>query len=692
MSMPDLLKKKITRYTTCPYNCWPINCGLAVTTENGGVAEIAGNIHHDFSQGRLCVKGQSAGEIVTSDKRIRTPLLRDGERGSGRFRPISWDDALDRIASRLRANIDAGRREANAVYHSHGNLVQRINWKVLTPRFANMVGMTLWDGDFPCWYDVGVAQKLTGYWGVHDPKEIGSSTNALINWAQDPCASQTNMVSYLIQARDRGGTIVTIDPRVTQTAALSHIHLRPRLGTDVWLANAVAHILIREGVYNEDFAQNYGHGFEQYKAHIDTYPPEKAAQICELATCEIDKLAEIFAQVKPLSINLTRGALGKHRGGVQMVRAILCLIPLSGNLGIKGGGAVWGEAIDWNLDLRLEETRPQAAYPVNNFTAIDDALEQEVIDTLLVVGGNPLSQWPNLPRLRAQLKKVNLIVVNDLFINHTAREVGDIFLPGTNWLEELGLRTSNSRIYLMDKILDPPDKCREASAWMDDLAKRLDIDNYYPWSSKEECLDDCLQSKACSRATVAALREHPGGIAANVPEIPYSDFVFDSPSGKFEFYSTTAKSLNIPSLPTHEDPLESPAATPELAKKYPLQLISARRNTHFHSFHDSHRAIKTLNALEPEPVLFVHPRDAAKRGIADNGWAVMFNKRGTSRVKVEITTEVLPGHVSLNDSWSELNEVTPSYAACSPEVTVKLGMGGQPAYQNALVEITKEKP
>ena len=128
-------------YTTCPYNCWPINCGQQVVTYDDGHIEISGNVHHDFSKGRLCVKGQCSLEIAQNKDRLMTPLRR--ERGSGQFREISWDEALDVIAEKMSANIKKGRREATALYHSHGNIVQRINWKVLTPRFANLLGITL---------------------------------------------------------------------------------------------------------------------------------------------------------------------------------------------------------------------------------------------------------------------------------------------------------------------------------------------------------------------------------------------------------------------------------------------------------------------------------------------------------------------------------------------------------------------
>ncbi len=680
----------VTRYSVCPYNCWPVNCGIAVTTMHGDIVEIRGNPHHDLSRGMLCVKGQSCGEIHQNDHRVLYPLKRDGPRGGNRWKRIGWEEALDTIADGLRRNLDAGHPEANAVYHSHGNIVQRVNWKVLTPRFANMVGATLWDGDFPCWYDVGLAQELTGYLGLHDPVEMGGHARTVVNWAQDACASEANIVPYLIQVRERGGTVVTIDPRTTQTAALSDFHIRPRLGSDVWLANAVAHILIREGAYDASTVEKHCHGFDRYRDHIQQFTPEKAAKVCEIPRAEIDRLAGLYAENKPLCTNLSRGALGKHWNGVQMVRAVLCLIPLSGNLAVRGGGAIWGESIEWNLDLCAKDRRPAGIpYPVNNFNAIDDALERGVIDTFLVVGGNPMSQWPHLNRLRAQLMKVRLIVVFDLFINHTAREVGDIILPATSWLEELGLRTSNTRIYLMDRIAEPRGECREAGAWMRDLAARLGKEDYFPWPTKAACLDDCLKSIHCRDASVEELKRRPDGIPAILPEIPYSDFTFSSPTKKFELYSNLCEKFGLPPLPSHEEPVEGILSTPERAKRYPRLLVSARRNSHCHSFHDSHREIGTLHSIEKEPVLWVHPTDAFARGLVDGDHAAMFNDRGRGLVKVEITTEVPQGLVSLNDCWPELNVVTDKTCPVDPKITAALNVGGQPSYQNVLVEITK---
>lgn len=684
------IKDQNTLYTHCPYNCWPINCGIKVKKYGNEIVEFSGNEFHDASRGMLCVKGQSCKEIQFNKNRITNPIKRVGERGSNQWENISWDEAINLISNQLLKNISNKHPEANALYHSHGNIVQRANWKILTPRFANLANMTLWDGNFPCWYDVGVAQDLTGYWGFHDTSEMGENSNALINWAQDPCASMCNMTPYIIQLKERGGTVVTIDPRVTQTAAISDIHIRPRLGSDVILANSIAGILIQNNLYDKTFVENHSYGFDKYVDLIKDLTPEYAMKECEISRSEFDVLVNLYADSKPLCLNLTRGALGKHWNGVNMVRSILNLTAISGNIGIKGGGVIWGESIEYNQKLdAASERRADIHFPENNFNAIDVALETKTINTLLVVGGNPLSQWPNINRLTNQMKKLEMVVVYDLFLNHTARQVADIVLPATSWIEELGFRTSNKNIYLADKIAEPLKECKEASWWMNKISNKIGITNYFPWNSKEDFINDCLDSDSCKNATVEKLRKLPQGIPANIPEVPYSDYKFQSPSGKFEFFSQKAVELNLDPLPIHKEPFEGKISTPELAEKFPLNLISSRRNTHFHSFHYSHKYIDTLRQLEPEPLLFVHPKDAKQRGITDFSFIEMFNDRGSVKIKIELTTEVSPGQVSLNDCWPELNILTSSVTPIKPEVTRATKMGGQPSYQNTLVEIRR---
>lgn len=672
------------RYSHCPYNCWPVNCGLQFSVDGEQIQSVQGNPFHDVSRGMLCVKGQSCLEIHRSPHRLTKPLRRVGSRGSQNWKEISWDEALTEIADQLNEAIQAGKPQRNALYHGHGNIVQRANWKILTPRFANMLGMTLWDANFPCWYDVGVAQDLTGYWGLHDPTEMGALSSGLINWAQDPCASMANMTPYMVQLKERGGKIITIDPRLTQTAALSDYHIRPRLGSDAILAHGLAAALIEAGAVDIRFIQDYSTGYEDYLEHVSSVSVEDACGACELSHAEFDLLLDTYANTKPLCLNLTRGALGKHWNGVNMIRAILHLTALTGNIGIPGGGVIWGESIEFNQKLDASnQINSHHLQPPNNYNSILGALENQNVRTLMVVGGNPLSQWPDINHLKSQLLKLDFIVSYDLFLNHTARQVADLVLPATSWIEELGFRSTNRRIYLSDRIEEPLGQCKEASTWMRELSLKLGIADYFPWEDKEACLNSCLDSESCEGATIELLRQSLAGLPANIPQVPFEDMQFLSPSGKYEFTSEKATELGLDRLPIHREPAENPAN----CAKYPLQLISSRKNTHFHSFHMSHLYVPTLLELEPEPVLHVHPFDANQRGINDGSMAQLFNDRGSVVLRVEWSTEVQKGHVSLNDCWPELNILTDSRTPVSPEVTSKLGCGGQPSYQNCLVEL-----
>lgn len=680
-----------TFYTTCPYNCWPVNCGMALKVRGGRVVSVSGNPHHDTGRGHLCVKGQSAAQIIYSKARLIHPKRRVVRKRKVTWERVTWEYALGEIAGRMTDNIREGRREANALYHSQGNAVHWANSAILTPRFANITGMTLWDGDFTCWYDVGVGNALSGYWGKMDPVEMGKKSAYLVNWATDPAASMVSMVQDMMRLRRRGGRIITIDPRVTQTAALSDLHLRPRPGTDAALANAVANMLIRSGGYDKEFVKNHAKGFGEYTRFIKEFTFQHAAQTTGVSADQIQELAEVFGNEKPVCLNLSRGALGKHSNSYLMVHAILCLFALTGNIGKEGGGTIWGKVIELNQELVAAQRRPEKDYPPNNLNSIIAALEKGSIDVLLILGANPLGQWPEYERVARALKKVKLVVVWDLFESKTSREVAHIVLPATCWAEELGLRATMKKLYLMDKAIDQPGECVECSEFLKGLASRLGHrEDFFPWRNKEAFLDEALQSPWCEGMTVDRLRRRPGGLESNLAaDKPYSDGVFQSNSGKFEFHSSLASTYRLAPLPRHKAPYQSKLRSPEVAKKYPLNLISSRRNTHFHSFHDSHRAIPLLAELEPEPVLHVNPADARSRRIGDGDYAVMFNKRGEARVKVELTHEVPRGIVSLNNCWPELNVVTPCYAPFPPEMTRSLGFGGQPSYQDTRVELRK---
>lgn len=673
-------------YTLCPNNCWPECCGLELTLQDGRITRLRGNPHHPVSKGRLCAKGQAALAMVESPLRLREPLRRAGPRGSDQWEPISWAEALDTIADRMRGNIAAGRPQANAIYHSHGNIVNKVNWSCLTPRFANMCSLTLWSGDMPCWYDVGVGLRLTGYFGRDSIITAGESATAVLIWAHDAATSTANSVHWWLQVRDRGGKIVVIDSRVSQTALLADLHLQPRPGTDLALAGAIAHLLIEKDWIDRDFIAAHTTGFEAYRQAVADCTPARAEAVTGVPAGDIIEAARIYGTASPAVIDLSRGALGKQRDGWQTVRAIASLVGLCGYAGRPGGGMIWEGDIGFNRALLAEDARHDAPYPLNHYGEIMGSIERGEIDTLLVWGANPLSQWPNLPRLRRALERVDLIISWDLFLNHTAEQAADIVLPATCWLEETGLKAGATHVYLLPQILPPPAGCRPGAWIQSELATRLGCDSFYPWPTAEEMLDDVLDSPDCAGLTVAALAANPGGVLAPGKAGPaYADHQFETPDGRFAFYSQEAADLGLAPLPPFGDRLvgQSPAAD----GVYPLRLISTRRNQQFLSFYHSNAGNPRLRQFAPAPLLHMHPEDAVNRGIADGAPVQVFNDRGRARVTVEWTTEVAPGIVALDAGWPELNEVSNDATSVPSSVTRALGMGGLPAYGDTYVEV-----
>ena len=673
-------------YTLCPNNCWPEYCGLEITVREGQISRLRGNPHHPVSQGRLCAKGQAALDIMDSPRRLHQPLRRVGPRGSGAWHPISWDEALDIIAGRMRRSIEAGRPEANAIYHSHGNIVNKINWSLLTPRFANLCSLTLWSGDTVCWYDVGVGLRLTGYFGRDSIITAGESANAVLIWAHDSATSMTNSVPRLLKVRDRGGKLVVIDSRVTQTAMLADLHLQPCPGTDLILAGAMAQVLIEKGWIDGDFIATCTEGFEEYRQAVAGCTPAQAEEITGVPADDIVEAARIYGTAGPAVIDLSRGALGKQIDGWQTVRAIACLVGLCGYAGVPGGGMIWEGNIRLNNSLLAEDRRADAPYPPNHYGEIITSLEGGLIDTLLVWGANPLSQWPNLPRPRRALDRVKLVVVWDLFMNHTAAQTADIVLPATCWLEETGLKAGATHVYLMPKVLDPPAECKPGPWIQEQLASRLGHHDFFPWPDMESMLDDALDAPDCRGITVARLSRSPSGLPAPGAMVPpYSDHKFDTPGGKFAFHSKEAEALGLQPLPPFDERLRDEKG--EFAGSHPLRLVSSRRSHQFHSFYNSNEDNSRLRQFEPTPVLHMHPHDAVTRGIVDGATVLLFNDRGRARLVVEWTTEVPMGVVSLSDGWPELNEVSNDDTSVPSSVTRALGMGGLPAYQETFVEV-----
>jgi anaerobic selenocysteine-containing dehydrogenase len=660
-------------------NCHPTLCGMLVSVEAGRLQSVRGDPDNPDSRGFLCIRGQASREIVDNPRRLLRPLVRT-RRGEDQWREATWGEALDLVAGRMRT---AG-REAVGLWSGHGLFANNYGTRVgshLLRRFANLWGCQWWHPAMICWGLGGFGLGLTGVLEANTKEDMGRHANLILLWGAN-VASQPNTGPHLAAARRRGAGTVTIDVRRTEAAAQSEELVLVRPGTDAALALAMMSVIIAESLHDAAFVARHTVGFDALAAHVRELGPAWAAPITGVPAERITALARRYATTRPAMILLGGSSMHKGANGWQAARAVACLPALAGHLGVPGGGlgprhgaSSHGQAL---ADITLPERRPPGVYVPNQMAAVTEALLERRVRVLLLFGTNMASSYADAGRLAAALRRTDLVVSHDLFPSETVREFSDVVLPGTAWLEELGCKSTNTHLYLMPQVLPPPGEARPAAWILRELARRLEVRDFYPWAGDEGPLDAILDHPATGHATVAALRAEGGIRALRISHVGHPTHAYPTPSGKVELYSARAAQLGLPPLPVH-----APAPAP----RYPLAFRQGRTLTQFHGFYDHGRALPTLARLDPEPHLWIAPVDAAARGLADGAAIRVFNERGAFVARACVTARVPAGTVWMRDGWEGLNRVT-SGAPVLPDEAVDLFpfAAGQAAF-DAAVEV-----
>ncbi len=649
--------------TMCPMNCHPTLCGMLVDVEDGRLLGVRGDPDNPDSRGFLCVRGQASREILDNPRRLLHPLIR-ARREDRAWRQATWDEALDLVADRMRA---AG-REAVGLWSGHGLFANNYGTRVgshLLRRFANLWGCQWWHPSMICWGLGGFGLGLTGVLEANTKEDMGRHASLILLWGAN-LASQPNTAPHLVAARRRGARVVTIDVRETEAAAQSDEVILIRPGTDAALALAMMAVIIGEGLHDTAFVASHTVGFDALAAHVRDRGPSWAEPITGVPAERIAALARRYATTRPAMILLGGSSMHKGGSGWQAARAVSCLPAVTGHLGVPGGGlgprhgaASHGQALS---DIALPERRPPGAYVPNQMPRVTEALADGRVRVLLLFGTNMLSSYADAEGAARGLARADLVVSHDLFWNDTARRFADVVLPGTSWLEELGCKSTNTHLYLMPKVLEPPGETRPAVWILRELARRLGVDDFYPWATDEGPLDAILDHPATGHATVAALRAEGGMRALRISHVGHPSHAYATPSGKVELYSARAAALGLSPLPVYE---------PTPASSYPLAFRQGRTLTQFHAFYDHGQALPMLARLDPEPQLWIAAADAADRGLADGAAIRVFNDRGAFSARAHVTTRVPAGTVWMRDGWAGLNAVT-SGAAVIPDDAVDL--------------------
>jgi len=663
----------------CPMNCHPTLCGMLVDLDDGRLVGVRGDPDNPDSQGFLCVRGQASREIIGNPRRILYPMVR-ARRGDDQWRRVSWDAALDLCAERM----ETAGREAVGTWSGHGLFANNYGTRVashLLRRFSNLYGCQWWNPTMICWGLGAFGLGLTGILEVNTKEDLGAHARLVLLWGAN-LASQPNTGRHLAAARRRGAHVVTIDVRETEAAGQSDQVLVIRPGTDAALALALMHVIVAEGLHDRTFVAAHTVGFDQLRAHLEAHGPAWAAPITGVPVERIADLARRYATTRPATILLGGSSMHKGRNGWHGARAVGCLPALTGQVGIPGGGlgprhgaATHGQAL---ASIVAEDRRPPGAYIPNQMPRITEALGDGRLRVLLLFGTDMLSSFADAEQVARGLARLDLLVSHDLFPNDTARRFADVLLPGTAWLEEVGAKSTNTHLYLMPRMLEPPGEARSAIWVMRELARRLGLADFYPWTEETGALDAILDHPATGHASAAALAAEGGIRALRVSHVGHPDLRFPTPSGKVELYSERAAGLGLPPLPVYE---------PLPASPYPLSFRQGRTLTQFHGFYDHGQALPTLARLDPEPRLWIAPADARARGLADHAPIRIFNERGEFRARAHVTDRVPPGTVWMRDGWTGLNRLTAGEAVLPDGAVDVFGFSGGQAAFDACVEV-----
>ena len=519
-------------YTSCTLDC-PDGCGIKAHVEDGKVVKLEGHGTHPFTRGYLCGKTYRYPERVYSAERQLYPMRRtNGQRNDAWLR-ITWEEALDLTADRIRRFIAESGSLSIMHYQRTGS------WgatKQLSRRFWNLLGGPTTASGSLCSGAARAGQAMD--FGIrlgHDPSDVANSKLVLL-WGRNPMATNLHSVPVLKQVRENGGHVILIDPVRSESATLCNSHVQPRVARDAELAMAMAKVVLEEGLEDRNFLSQHCHGFEGFKTMLNRYTIEELCQGCALPEAEVRDLAIRYATTHPSCVLFGWG-LNKYKHSAEVFRCVDALAALCGHVGVSGGGVTLGFQPFRHFDKSIE-----AEDHILHHRAIPEPLlGQGLLDArdpkvrmMFINGGNPINQSPNSNLVAKAFNDLEFTVVVDTFLNDTT-DYADLFLPTTTFLEEEDLLVSWGHNILggVNQVIQPVGEARSDLWIFQQLADRLGIGREMAGTPRE-WLKRLLKPLEENGVTVDQVMEGPVRCPTS-PQVPFSDRVFPTASGKFEF-------------------------------------------------------------------------------------------------------------------------------------------------------------
>ena len=680
------------------------------------------------------MRGRAYRQRVYAPDRLKYPMRRVGARGQAKFEQISWNDALDIVATQLKKVKDRY-GSASILYIGYsGNNTCILHTPAVVMRLLNMFGgfTRIWGvascegGVFACRATYGTL--TTGHW-----RNDLSNSKLIIMWGWNPAETVwvPNTSLYLAQAKEAGAKIVCVDPRYTNsTATFAHQWIPIRPGTDTAMLVAMAHVIIEENLQDQNFLDRYTLGFDKFKDYVlgvdDGVPktPDWAETITGVLADTIEKLAREYATTKPAAL-IASYAPGRTAYGEQYHRAVQVLTAITGNIGLHGGnpagigrapvGKQLGPVMPIGINpneakytyIRERLKRPIPRSGTVHISKVWDAILNgkdggypSDIELLYVTHGNPLNQFPNTNKGVKALERLEFVVVHEQFMTATAK-YADILLPINTHLArtDIGRPWTSGPYYIFNnKAIDSLGESKSDFEICCELAPRLGIENYSNKTEEEWLKEIFNMSKDLStdiqdydefrRKGVHKIKRSEPAIAFTREIKDPKKYPFPTPSGKIEIYSEQLSNLHkpqIPPIPKYIPPWEG--IDDPLTRKYPLQLITPHIGRRAHSIYDN---IPLLRNLKPQTV-WINSKDASLRGIQNGDLVKVFNDRGEMVIPVNVTERIMPGVVSIpQGAWYRPDEDGVDRGGCANVLTKdRFSPGGAFCSNSSLVEVKR---
>jgi molybdopterin guanine dinucleotide-containing S/N-oxide reductase-like protein len=707
-------------HAACPHDC-PDACGVLITIEDGRATRIQGDPEHPVTRGFLCAKVAKYLDRVYSPERVLYPMRRVKPKGlvkdvvtglrpvsgaelrhhtchnhasdgsNAAFQRISWDEALDEIAQRLRRTVAEYGSESILPY-SYGGTLGALNGASMDRRFFHRLGASQLERSICSTAgEAGLKSVIGGQFGT-EPEQFARS-RYIIAWGSNIHGNNVHLWPFIEEARRKGAKLVVIDPYRTRTAKCADWYLPINPGTDAALALGLMHVIIHEDLFDADYVSRYTVGFEDLKARAEQYPPENVARWTGISASDIRKLAREYVTERPSVIRVNYGIQRSEGGGMSMraVTMLPCLIgswkevggglqmSLSGAFGLNRGALEMPELMRKNLGRPARIINMVQLGSVLNSTTM-----MPPIQALFVYNSNPAAVCPDHNEVvRGFMRSDLFTVVHEQFFTDTT-DYADIVLPATTFFEHKDLQSAYGHYYLQvsDQAMEPVGECRSNVEMFRALAERMGfedecfretvdamidraLDSPNPWLkgiSRErlECEhsvrlnfgSDDASRRASLGGTNEGVRPHVGRASVE-PFLPFAQGKFPTPSGKAEFFSETLKAQGLDPVVAFTPPDESRHGSGSKAAGFPLELLARKPDNHLNS---SFANLPSVRKMEPGMGdLEMHPGDAEARHVRDGDRVRAFNTRGEIVLRARVDGSVPAGVVAARLDWARLS-------------------------------------